>query len=61
MQVAEEEAEEAAKRRKEEQAAEEAAIEAARNSPQAKMFNAANEAAAGINMADMEANIQAEL
>ena len=43
--VAEEEAEEAAKRRKEEEAAEQAAFEAAKNSPQAKMMAAAENAA----------------
>ena len=53
--------EEALKKKKEEEEAEAAAIEAAKNSPQAKMLTAANDAASSINMAEMEANIQANL
>ena len=53
--------EEALKKKKEEEEAEAQAIEAARNSPQAKMLTAANDAASSINMAEMEANIQANL
>ena len=53
--------EEARKKKKEEDDAEAAAIEAAKNSPHAKMMNAANEAASSINMAEMEATIQANL
>ena len=41
--------------------AENAALEQAKNSPQAKMLAAANDAAAGINMGDMEAQIQANI
>ena len=59
--VAQEEAEEAAKKKKEEEEAENAALEAARNSPQAKMLAAANDAATQINMNEMEANLQATL
>lgn len=57
----EEELEEAMKKKKEEEDAEAAAIEAAKNSPQAKLTYAANDAASTINMAEMEANIQANL
>lgn len=53
--------EEALKKKKEEEEAEAQAIEAAKNSPQAKMLNAANDAASSINMAEMEATIQANL
>lgn len=53
--------EEALKKKKEEEEAEAQAIEAAKNSPQAKMLSAANDAASSINMAEMEANIQANL
>lgn len=53
--------EEALKKKKEEEEAEAQAIEAAKNSPQAKMLTAANDAASTINMAEMEANIQANL
>jgi len=53
--------EEALKKKKEEEEAEAAAIEAAKSSPQAKMLTAANDAASTINMAEMEANIQANL
>lgn len=53
--------EEALKKKKEEDEAEAAALEAAKNSPQAKMLTAANDAASSINMAEMEANIQANL
>lgn len=60
-QVKKEEMEEALKKKKEEEEAEAAAIEAAKNSPQAKMLTAANDAASSINMAEMEANIQANL
>ena len=56
-QVKEEEMEEALKKKKEEEEAEAQAIEAAKNSPQAKMLSAANDAASTINMAEMEANI----
>lgn len=59
--VAEEEAEEAAARKKQEDEAEAAALEAAKNSPQAKMMAAANDAASSINIGDLEANIQANL
>lgn len=55
--VAEEEAEEAAKKKKEEEAAEQAALEAEKNSPHAKLMAATNEAAASININEMEANI----
>ena len=60
-QVAAEEAEEAAKAKKEQQEAEEAAEREARNSPAAKMLTQANAAASGINMGDIEANIQAQI
>lgn len=53
--------EEALKKKKEEEEAEAQAIEAAKNSPQAKMLTAANDAATSINMAEMEATIQANL
>lgn len=53
--------EEALKKKKEEDEAEAAAIEAAKNSPHAKMLTAANDAASSINMAEMEATIQANL
>jgi len=53
--------EEALKKKKEEEEAEAQAIEAAKNSPQAKMLTAANDAASSINMAEMEATIQANL
>jgi len=53
--------EEALKKKKEEEEAEAQAIEAAKNSPQAKMLDAANDAASSINMAEMEATIQANL
>lgn len=53
--------EEASKKKKEEDEAEAAAIEAAKNSPHAKMLTAANDAASSINMAEMEATIQANL
>jgi len=53
--------EEALKKKKEEEEAEAAAIEAAKSTPQAKMLTAANDAASTINMAEMEANIQANL
>lgn len=53
--------EEALKKKKEEEEAEAQAIEAAKNSPQAKMLSAANDAASSINMAEMEASIQANL
>jgi len=59
--VHEEEMEEASKKKKEEDEAEAAAIEAAKNSPHAKMLTAANDAASSINMAEMEATIQANL
>lgn len=36
-------------------------MEAAKSSPAVKMVNAANDAASSINMADLEANIQASL
>ena len=57
--VQEEEAEELAKQKKQEEAAEQAALEAARNSPSAKLMEAANDAASSINVDQMEANIQA--
>ena len=53
--------EEQLKKKKEEDEAEAAAIEAAKNSPHAKMLTAANDAASSINMAEMEATIQANL
>jgi len=59
--VAEEEAEEAAAKKKVEEEAENAALDAAKNSPQAQIFAAANTAASEINMNEMEATIQANL
>jgi len=44
-----------------EEEAEAAALEAAKNSPGAKMLAAANNAASEINMNEMEATIQANL
>jgi hypothetical protein len=55
--VQEEEREEAATNKKSADEAEQAALEAAKNSPMARMMSAADGAANGINMADIEANI----
>lgn len=55
--VQEEEAAEAAEAKRKEDLAEQAALDAARNSPQAKMLAAANEAASQIKMDQLEAGI----
>jgi hypothetical protein len=59
--VKEEEAEDAAKAKKEQEEAEARALEAAKNSPVAKINEAANLASQQINMSELEANIQANL
>lgn len=59
--VAEEEAEEAAERKKQEEEEERRALEAAQNTPQARALAAAKEAAASINVNELEANIAANL
>lgn len=59
--VAEEEAQELAEQKRKQEEEEKAALEAARNSPQARMMQAANEAAAQINVSELEANIAANL
>lgn len=61
VQVAQEEADELSKKKKDDDLAEAAALEAAKNSPQARMLAAANDAASNINMGEMEATIQAQL
>jgi len=59
--VAEEEAQEAAELKRKQDEEERVALEAAKNSPQARMMMAANEAAAQINVNELEANIAANL
>jgi len=59
--VAEEEAEDAAALKKKQEEEEKVALEAAQNSPQARMMMAANEAASQINVSELEANIAANL
>ena len=59
--VQEEQREEAAKLKKEQEEAEKQAEEAARNSPASRMLSAVDAVGNGINMQDMEANIQASL
>ena len=59
--VAQDEADEASRKKKLEDDAENAAIEAAKNSPQARMLAGVNAAATDINMSEMEATIQSQL
>lgn len=59
--VQQEEREEAAKLKKEQEEAEQKALEEAQKSPASRMLSAADAVGSGINMQDIEANIQANL
>lgn len=59
--VQQEEREDASKLKKEQEEAEQKALEEAKNSPAARMMSMADAAGNGINVQDLEANIQASL